>query len=204
MNPTLCALDFLEVTPYQDRAIRTGDVVAFAPPDGRELIAHRVVALRDGRIRTRGDNNASVDSYWLERGHLLGQVTGAWRGSRLRRVAGGPAGTGVAWWARQRKRLDRVLSPVLHPLYDALARSGLLGRFWPRRLAPRVVVFRVEGHPCARLLLGHRTIGHYDNSRQRWQIRRPYRLIVDATVLAAPELAEEGYATPLQRGAAEP
>jgi hypothetical protein len=200
MNPTLCAQDFLEVRPYAGRSVRPGDVIAFAQPDGDILIAHRVVAVTPGGIKTKGDNNRGEDKALVQMGDVLGQVTAAWRGDRRRRIAGGPAGLWLARLLRLRKLVDRIVSPLLHALYHAMARSGVVRRLWPAHPAPRVVTFQVDGRMQTRLLLGRRTIGWYANQRGEWHIRRPYRLIVDVDRLPGWESSQDPKCPAATRG----
>jgi hypothetical protein len=186
MNPTLCELDLLEVVPYTDRSPQAGDVVLFVSPGGEQLVVHRIVRVEASGLRTRGESNSLDDPYTLAERDLIGQVVAAWRGRR-RRIRGGRVGLTQAQWIRWLQAADRALSCLLHPLYCALAASGLLRRLVPARLRPRVVRFVVDGQQQLRLLVGHQVVGQYDPRRQQWQIRRPYRLLVDeATLPRAP------------------
>jgi hypothetical protein len=60
-----------------------------------------------------------------------------------------------------------------------LARHGVVRRALPSRLRPQVVVFPAHGHRHIRLVLGRRSVGHYDPIAGRWIIKRLYRLLVD-------------------------
>lgn len=95
-----------------------------------------------------------------------------------------------AWWQRwqEGKRLSgRALATLdkraFTPVYEALARWGGLRRLLPARLAPRVVA-SVEGNRLYfDLRLGRRLVGSYDPQQQRWEIRRPFHLLVDESAL---------------------
>jgi hypothetical protein len=192
MNPTLCEPEMIEVLPYGDRPLRVGDVIFFLPPSGGRSFVHRVVQVTARGIRTRGDNNPQRDSYLLQPADVAGRVVAAWRGSKRRRIAGGPAGRLLGWLLRWRRSVDRNVSRVLHPLYHALARRGLVRRLLPGSLRPRLVVFRADGRSQPRLLLGGRIVGRYDARQGEWRIQRPFRLFVDEGVLPSLQEIEQG------------
>jgi len=85
-----------------------------------------------------------------------------------------------AWFPEAVKALDRRL---LDPAYQALARWGGLRRLVPARCAPRVAA-ALEGN-CLYfdLWMGQRRVGNYDPQRQRWDIQRPFHLLVDERAL---------------------
>lgn len=183
MRPALSEQDLLEIAPYGERSAQPGDVIVFVPPDRELLVVHRVVSVDSDGICTRGDNAAREDAWLVLPTDVIGCVVAAWRGARRRRVAGGRAGQRVACLNRGRIALDRALSRALRPLYHILSESSLARRLWPHRLHPRVVAFTVEGETSLRLLLGGRVVGRYDAIGRRWQIQRPFRLLVDEAVL---------------------
>jgi signal peptidase len=58
------SLVFSEVVPV--RSLRVGDVITYQPPRGAgpdHLITHRIVSIRDGAFRTKGDANATQDPW---------------------------------------------------------------------------------------------------------------------------------------------
>ncbi|MBN2357883.1 MAG: S26 family signal peptidase [Deltaproteobacteria bacterium] len=186
MNPTLAAQDLLEVAPYRDRAVRSGDVILFRAPDAGPLMVHRVLAAGQGAVVTQGDNNRRPDPWPVTREQILGRVVAAWRGDRRRAIAGGNAGEAVGMAMRALNRLDRLARPWLHPLYRGLADLDLLRRLLPARLAPRVIRYRTPGPRREQLLVGQRVIGRFDAAGGSWIIRRPFRLWVGRGPLATP------------------
>jgi hypothetical protein len=80
----------------------------------------------------------------------------------------------------------------LHAPYRALAAWGPLRRLVPEGLRPRVVAFGADGQVQLRLVCGRRVVGHYEVRRRQWQIRRPWRLVVDEAMLPRVVAAEEG------------
>jgi hypothetical protein len=183
MNPTLREGDLMELLPYAGQQPQVGDVIVFAPPTGGPNIVHRVVRSTVQGVHTRGDNNAFEDSYLLQPPDIQGQVVAAWRGQKRRQMASGRLGTLFGRWVRWRYRLDRRLADLLRPLYYVLAHRGWLGRLLPRGWRPRVVWFQRPEGVVPRVLLGQRQIGHWDVRLGRWNIRRPYRFLVDEASL---------------------
>ncbi len=72
MSPHVRSGDVLTLAPIDDRRLRLGDVVAFPRPEGR-LVIHRVVALEEGRLRTRGDAASRADA-WIDGESLIGRA----------------------------------------------------------------------------------------------------------------------------------
>ena len=82
MHPIIRSNDYLLVEPPAD--IARGDVVLTLADRG--LTAHRVIAIADGVVITRGDNAPGPDSP-VELKQVLGVVTHAEQGGRMVRVA---------------------------------------------------------------------------------------------------------------------
>jgi len=183
MNPTLREPEIMEIMPYNERPLLVGDVVFFLPPEADQLIVHRVVRVTPGGISTRGDNNTHEDAFLLQPDSIKGQVVAAWRGRKRRKIAGGLPGRLTNHWLHWRRVLDRGVSPLLHPLYQALSHQGLIASLFPAPFRPRVVVFHSPGRDQFRLLLGQRIIGRYDDQMHQWRIQRPFQLLVDARAL---------------------
>lgn len=179
MNPTLRESEILEIMPYGNRPLRVGDVVFFRSPVTHQTVVHRITRLTPEGIYTRGDNNRRGDDFVLQPGDIQGRVVAASQGRKHRAVAGGRRGRFIGRWLPWKRRLDRGLSYLLHSSYHALAHRGPLIALLPMGLRPRIVVFQKKGTNRPYLLLGRRIIGRYDDRRQQWQIRRPFRLIID-------------------------
>ena len=130
-------------------------------------------------IRTQGDNNPLADTRVLAPDDLLGRVVAAQRGTRLRSIPGGLSGRIIACSVRLRKSIWRAIPGVGSGAYQRLARSGPLEFLLPRGLRPRLVSFKGRDAPVLKLLMGGRTVGHYDYRYHHWHIRRPFRLFVD-------------------------
>ena len=183
MNPTLREPEIMEIMPYDSRPLRVGDVAFFLPPEADQPVVHRIVRVTPAGISTLGDNNTQEDTFLLQPKSIKGQVVAAWRGQKRRKIAGGLQGRLTSRWLRWRRVLDRGVSPLLHPLYQALSHRGLIAWLLPAPFRPRVVVFHAQGRDQFQLLLGRRIIGRYDDHRHQWQIQRPFHLFVDGRAL---------------------
>jgi SynChlorMet cassette protein ScmC len=183
MNPTLREPEIMEVRPYGGRPLRIGDVIFFLSPKAGRPVVHRIVRITPAGISTLGDNNAYEDAFLLQPGNIKGRVVAAWRGQKRRKIAGGLQGRLTSRWLSWQRVLDRGVSPLLHPLYLALSHWGMIARILPAQFRPRVVVFQARGRDQFQLLLGKRIIGHYEDLKQQWQIKRPFQLFVDGRAL---------------------
>jgi signal peptidase I len=170
MNPTLSEEDVLEVTPYTDSDIRTGDVIYFRAPGKGPHIVHRVVRVCDGGIATRGDNSRQDDAWLLAKEDVLGRVTAAWRGRKRRSVAGGMSGLVSAHILRLRRSARQWYSIPLRPLYRLTVKSDMLHMVIPKKLRPHIISFESSGVRHVKLISGRRVIGRYDHATRNWKI----------------------------------
>lgn len=179
MNPTLREPEILEIRPYGNRPLRVGDVVSFWSPERHQTVVHRIVRFTPEGMVTRGDNNHRDDAFVLQPEDITGRVVAAWQGRKNRAIAGGRRGRLIGRLIPWKRLLDRPLSYLLHSFYQTLTPWKFLTTLLPVGLRPKIVVFQNKGigRPC--ILLGRRVIGRYDDRRQQWRIRRPFRLIVD-------------------------
>ncbi len=179
MSPVLREPAVLEVAPYAERPVRAGDVIFFVPPTADQPVVHRVVRVTLSGITTRGDNSTREDPYQLRPEDILGRVVAVLCGRDRRAVAGGLKGRGTSLWLLWSRITRERAASLLRPVYHALSRWGGAAQLVPRRLRARVVVFRSQGEDRFQLQMGRRVIGRYDNQKECWRIRRPFRLFVD-------------------------
>ena len=188
MSPALKHGDRLDVVPCGSQKIRAGDVIVFHNPQKDGKIAHRVISVRSGGIRTRGDNNPHPDPILLPPDRVIGRVMSVHRGNRSRRIAGGWTGRLFGAALTARRRIDVWMTSLLYPLYISLSRSAFVKRWIKGRLAMHVLCLeRPEGREMQLLHKG-RLIGRRFPKTVRWQIRRPFRLFVDEDSLPADAL----------------
>jgi signal peptidase I len=192
MNPTLAVGDGLKVVPYDGREVRVADVIVFPHPQRKYNVVHRVVRIDQTGIRTRGDNNNEDDPWCLRPEQVLGKVVSVGAGERTRTIPAGARGcaeaTAIRGWNRVRKWTRFRVAHFLYPIYDGLAKSGLLRRCLGKRLTVRVVSYaRPTGVELA-LFLGNRHVGKLEAGAEQWRIRAPWRLFVDETALPAGQI----------------
>ena len=190
MIPTFRAGDGLTVRPYGTSDIRPGDVVVFCPPERAHNVVHRVVRVDAAGIITRGDNCSTDDIWLLQRENIIGRVVSAQRGGRNLHVWGGRAGSAIAGILKARKWIGSGIVTLLRPLYHALACSRLLhGRLSPFR-EMRLLYFKRPHGTEIQLVMGKWIIGRYLPPTGAWQIRRPFRLFIDASMLPTGETSD--------------
>lgn len=113
MDPFIKNGDMITVTPSSGKRARTGDVVAFLPPQGR-LAVHRVVRNSKEHILVKGDNSPQPDG-WIGQAQILGSVTTIERLSRPVRFGLGSERRIIALLSRYNLLLPsiRLFWPVL-------------------------------------------------------------------------------------------
>jgi signal peptidase I len=93
------------VPPGQHR-LAVGDVVTFVPPvaagggtAARLPYTHRITAVADGAITTKGDANGAADAWTITRGDVVGRVVAVLPGAGwvLRMLPWAVGGVGVVW-----------------------------------------------------------------------------------------------------------
>jgi signal peptidase I len=183
MNPTLRASDILHIVPYKHRRIRLGDVIVFTPSDGGRPIAHRAVSKDAHGLLTRGDNNARVDPSVLEPSRIIGQVMFAQSGAKWRRVYSGTVGRVIGNLMNVRNLIERRLSAVLNAKAQGPSRLKMAGTWIMTLLQTRIVRFSTRGGSELQLLLGSHLIARLPAGRDRWVIRRTFRLLIDEAAL---------------------
>ena len=184
MNPTLKPGDRLDTASCHWREIRRGDVIVFVSPADESKAVHRVIFVDSNGLRTRGDNCDRIDPWVLSPDQIVGRVVSVQRGNRRRRIFGGYWGRIFAGTARALHMIDSHASVLLRPVYDRLARSGILRRWVPVSMEPRVISYTHPGGTELQLLMGRWVVGRRLPGMAWWNIRRPFRLFVDEDSLS--------------------
>jgi signal peptidase I len=184
MNPAFKAGDCLTVLPYGTKMARPGDVIVFRPPPGSgHNIVHRIVRVDFQGVATRGYNCSHNDPWILKPENIIGRVISAKRAGRNFKIRAGRAGIVVAGILRARKWIGSRISKTLHPLYHRLAQSGVLhGRLSCSRKMKLLYFKKLHGTEI-QLIVGKWIIGRYIPRDNSWQIKRPFRLFIDTSVL---------------------
>lgn len=186
MNPTLSRHDLLEITAYQKRPPEVGDVAFFLPPNNNDYIIHRITSAGPEGFLTRGDNNNEIDPWVLNKKDVCGRVVAAHQGNKRRKIAGGFIGRLAGLFCFVRRKINGLTVKLLSPVYRSLCTSGLLHWLIPVRFTPQVATFQSDANASHKLLLGRQVIGSYDEVLLKWQIKRPYRMLIDESSLPTP------------------
>ena len=190
MNPTLVEPELMEVQPIAFDSIKVGDVVLFrCPNETNKNVVHRVIKIQPGALRTRGDNNTSNDPYLVGPDDIIGLVVASWRGDIRRDISGGWRGMALS-----RLLICRVVAIetgsrfMLSRAYRflSLLTAPVAKLVLPSRFQPRIIHYPDHTRWRYQLFLANRHIGGFDAATKKWEIRRPYRLIVDETNLPRP------------------
>lgn len=182
MSPTLKVGDLLYITPCDSQNVRTGDVIVFKPPNREICITHRIISVEPGAIRVRGDNNTHMDPWALNPDHIIGKVTHA-QGKRRRRILGGYSGHVYALVIHALNRGMDWLSVLFRPVYYWFSQKGIPRQWLPFHLKTRVIAYNRHNGIEMQLFVGRCVIGRLRPRADRWQIRSPFRLIVDEASL---------------------
>jgi signal peptidase len=196
MNPILKDGDGLHLISYQGRKIRPGDVIVFFSPEKDRKITHRVISINGQGIRTQGDNNRRVDPGILKPEHILGRVVYAQRRNRMIRIYGGVMGQFYALLIREMHIIDSWISSLLRPIYSRLAKSLIFKRCPPIQKRIRIISYVRSGGTEQQLLLGSQVIGQLLPRKDRWQIKRPFRLFIDEKSLPKGNLQYPNHSKP--------
>jgi len=182
MRPTLQPGDLLSVEAECPDLI-IGDIIVFRDGEGQTIV-HRIVAMDTAGVKTRGDNNSEPDAGTVDREQLLGRVTTVVRDKRLITIKGGFLSSRTYRLALLAlKHSEWFLVRRLHPLYRGMAQFS-----WPQKvfgvlLKPRFLHFNKPEGAEIQMLIGRSIIGRYRQTEHVWHIRRPYRLLIDETML---------------------
>jgi hypothetical protein len=106
MEPLIADGDVISLTPLVRGEPHLGDVVAFIRPGPRQLVVHRVIAVRGNLCSIRGDSGC--DDGMIGRDHILGRVLCVERGARTVRGGLGPERFLIAFLSRA-----QILQPTL-------------------------------------------------------------------------------------------
>lgn len=169
-------MDVLYYTP--NKRIRAGDVVVIKIPESKQKIIHRIISVGKKGIRTMGDCNPYPDNCLLSPGQILGTVIYGYRGRRRFSVSGGPVGLARMYKERLKRLIIKSACPVLSSLYH----SFHIYRLVIFLIRPKKVAFKRPDGTELHLLSRGRVIGR-QLPGQKWQIKSPFRYLLDENSL---------------------
>lgn len=56
--------------------LQEGDIIAFYLPSAKNLVAHRIIKIKNEDYLTKGDNVKYSDQYWVKKEEIIGKVVG--------------------------------------------------------------------------------------------------------------------------------
>lgn len=178
MRPTFHGGQLLYVRPMaQDVAV--GDVVVFADTE-KGCVVHRVIAVTDEGLITRGDNNRLDDSAPIPPEHVIGRVEMVGAGERLKALPGGRRGLRWVQVRRELHQVERWLRRVIGAPYRALYNIPAIHLILTRFLFQHLEVGRFETPvgPVFKFIRGGKVIARWATSQTHPEIERPYDLFI--------------------------
>ncbi|MBU0996166.1 MAG: signal peptidase I [Proteobacteria bacterium] len=178
MNPFFQDLDFFEIIPYNRETIQAGDVVVFVSPDTGDQVAHRVISVKNGGIRTKGDNNREKDSFVLRAMDIAGKVVFRTRMNKTCQVHGGAQGIFLHTIWQTWLVLSGMGRFLFRPAWLFLVNRRPLRWLLPFMPDIRVVSFaRPEGKEL-QAFIGKYLVARRFPSETEWRLNRFSRLMI--------------------------
>ncbi len=176
MNPTLHDGHLLYIRPNV-RNLTVGDVIVYEDLVKKMNVVHRIVAISDQGLITRGDNNPVDDPLPVLMSQVLGKVQSAENGSAIKEVRGGCIGL----WEAKLKRMLRALSNkgtfYFGFPYRALRNSRLFVHLW-HPVIVKVHVQTNEGSYLIKYIHKHRTVAVWSPVQRRFNCSKPFDLVL--------------------------
>ena len=192
MNPTLWEKDLLEVVPYeQENDVRIGDVIVFSSPVDETIVAHRVIAIFEEGICTKGDNNSAEDSWRLGADAIFGKVVAVSRNKEHHPILGGMAGLLIASWSNKNQRMKTKAIRHLYPFYRVISNIDIFKNCGSQFIKPKVAVFKEKERSKMVLFSGDRVIGRYNEELGEWNINYLYRLFISGAKIQKKQQKKE-------------
>ena len=188
MSPTFRHLDKLIIEPCPISNLRVGDVIVYSLSGQSQRIVHRVVKIGSSSVQTQGDNLNNPDPNLVTDNELCGRVHSVVRGSKNLRIKGGILGHTIAVTRHTRKSIIRkTFFRPARLLYKTTMRSGLLCKLFPLHRFTRVLILPKKDDVELQLQIGKSSIGRLLCGSDEWQIREPFRILIDVSQLPSRE-----------------
>jgi len=185
MVPTFTPGDLLYFEPGCNE-IKVGDVIVFRTKGDDKNIVHRVISTGKEGIKTRGDNNNLPDSWLLTGEDIIGKVIEAERDGVKRKVSGSTEGYVKGHILHILRKIKFYFIKIFRPFYLWLSERNLTGSLLQKCGLLRIISIKKEDKEELQLLSGRLVIGRLLPGRKKWQIRKPFRLLVDEKNLKKP------------------
>ena len=183
MNPTFWDADLLEVVPGGTGHYRVGDIICFYSPENNRRIIHRIVAIHQKGIRTRGDNNPAPDPGVVQPDEIIGRVVAVSRASGTRGVPGGITGIILHILLLTRRLFLKKTDSLIKTKSPVGLGVHFIRYCFSPVMRPRYVLFSTRYSRYLRLYIGSHMAGDYNTIRKVWTLRSPFSLFIDKSNL---------------------
>lgn len=158
--------------------VKVGDVVIVERNNGEETeyIVHRVVAIEQAGLITKGDNNLNIDAQIVTKDNFVGLVTSFSRKNRVYSVKNGMIGLFYARLIQTRNFVCLLIRQLGWRTYRFVRQSGLVAYVWHPTIS-RVRVMTNEGPLIKYRCYGRTVASWYPRSGQFTAIK-PFDLII--------------------------
>jgi signal peptidase I len=179
MRGTFHLGDRLLIEPVLFADIQLGDVIVYRGTNGQgnaEEVVHRVVAITEDGLITRGDNNRRHDFSPVQRDQIIGKVVEMENGGRKQAVVDGSKGLRRAKLRWAILRLDRVVRLLFQFPYHLLRNSQIVPKLW--RPVITEIHLKTDCGPLVKYIYKQRTVAVWDASQKRFDCRKPFALVI--------------------------
>ena len=181
MRSTFRTGDRLLLAPvFSFTEIKPGDVIVFCSKNSmnrEDNVVHRVVAIVDPGLITRGDNNLFYDPFPVQLDQIIGKVDFLEdrRGNR-KNITGGATGL---WFARLSwafTSLNSWCRAILRKTYRIPSLSRLVIKLWNPKIVQ--ISLQVEDGQLIKYLYKQHTVAVWDAKLQKFDCRKPFDLVI--------------------------
>jgi len=179
MRGIFCLGDYLLIMPVSFADIYPGDVIVYrgtSEQENVEDVAHRVVAITENGLITRGDNNSRHDFTPVQCDQIIGKVVEMERRRRKQVVVGGAKGLRRAKLQWAILRLDRFVRRLFRFPYHLLRNSQIIPKLWRPFITE--INLKTERGLLVKYIYKQRTVAIWDVSQHKFNCRKPFDLVI--------------------------
>jgi signal peptidase I len=165
-------LSFSEINP--------GDVIVFCSKNStnrEDNVVHRVVAITDPGLITRGDNNSFYDPFPVQLDQIIGKVDFLEdRRGNKKNITGGATGLRFARLSWATTRLNSWCRAILRKIYRISSLQWLAKKLWHPEIVQ--ISLQIEDGQLIKYLYKHRTVAVWNAKLQKFDCRKPFDLVI--------------------------
>lgn len=183
MKGTFCTGDCLFLDFESLDSVRAGDVVVFLKSyDRKREMVHRVVAVSQDGLVTRGDNNTYIDSEKVKEDRFVGKVTHYERKGKVRKIRSGWRGFLWAKILHGWIHIYKAIRIISMPFYAILLKSGFVSWVWHPDI--NKIKLKTEKGTLIKYSIGGQTAAQWWPEIRFFDCRKPYDLIIRCPVMS--------------------